>query len=430
MHTRVTTEIASDLQRELAMRRRGGVLPGGSLHFSLRNTMRTLRDPLGLIHEHYDRYGPVFTIRTLHFPFVWALGAQATHEITVSKAESFSWREGRYRDLHPLLGDGMLNIDGQLHWGVRRVLLPAFHREHVMGLTSTILEEAVAARATLAPGTDVDLYEWTRDVAIRIALRALLGLDLDRRAEHALAEAYEIALAFHGEPFYKQLVRGPGTPYARVQANRRILDGYIVDEIARRRERDEPGAGIIGMLLAARDEHGNPLPAQMIRDHVVTILFAGHDTTTATLTFLLHELAHAPAAREALRRWPPAWIGPRRTVEDVEVAGVRVPANTDIHYTSWGTHHLHDLWEDPFRFDPDRFLPERFAAMPKGAYIPFGGGSRTCLGKRFGEVELRALTAVLCSNLRFAAVAGQPLEVVTTPTLGPKDGLSLRVTRR
>jgi cytochrome P450 len=201
-----------------------------------------------------------------------------------------------------------------------------------------------------------------------------------------------------------------------------------------------------------------------VRDQAVTLLFAGHDTTTATLTFLLYELGRTPHARaaveheldatlsggrprpeqldgsalpvlertidETLRRYPPAWVGPRRSTRAVRLAGVDVPPGVLVHYCSWATHHLDALYPDPLAFEPDRFLPERAAALPRGAYVPFGGGSRMCLGKRFGQTELRALAAVLLSRVRLEPEPGQPVRIETTPTLGPKGGLRARVRAR
>jgi cytochrome P450 len=107
-----------------------------------------------------------------------------------------------------------------------------------------------------------------------------------------------------------------------------------------------------------------------------------------------------------------------------------VPAEIGVHYSSWATHHLPELFPEPFRFDPDRFLPEREAALPRGAYVPFGAGSRMCLGKRFGEYELRALAAVLLRRMRLEPVSDAEPTVVTTPTLGPKGGLRFIVRLR
>jgi cytochrome P450 len=257
-------------------------------------------------------------------------------------------------------------------------------------------------------------------------------------------------------------MRGPGSPYARTQKARRQLDALVHAEIAERRRAGDPGRGVLGMLLGATDGDGAPLSVAAIRDQAITLLFAGHDTTTATLTFLLYELAGAPEAREALeaeldaagppapeqldgtqlpvlertlmetlRRYPPAWIGPRRAIRDVTLAGVPIPAGAFVHYSSWATHHLAQLYPEPFRFEPDRFLPERAAQLPKGAYVPFGGGSRMCLGKRFGEVELRALTAVLLRRFRIEPVpGGPPMRVATSPTLGPKGGLRVTASAR
>jgi cytochrome P450 len=123
-------------------------------------------------------------------------------------------------------------------------------------------------------------------------------------------------------------------------------------------------------------------------------------------------------------------VGPRRTTRDVTLAGTPVPAEIGVHYSSWATHHLPELFPEPFRFDPDRFLPEREAALPRGAYVPFGGGSRMCLGKRFGEYELRALAAVLLRRMRLEPVSDAEPTVVTTPTLGPKGGLRFIVRTR
>jgi cytochrome P450 len=134
--------------------------------------------------------------------------------------------------------------------------------------------------------------------------------------------------------------------------------------------------------------------------------------------------------KETLRCYPAAWVGPRRTTRDVTLGGVPVPAEIGVQYSSWATHHLPELYPDPFRFDPDRFLPEREAALPRGAYIPFGGGSRMCLGKRFGEYELRALATALLSRVRLEPVSAAEPRIVTTPTLGPKGGLRFVVRAR
>ena len=289
-------------------------------------------------------------------------------------------------------------------------------------------------------------------------------MDATGGRERTLAAAFEASLAIHGEPVLVQMLPFPRSPRARAIAARKALDSVVHAEIEERRRRGDPGRGVLGLLLSASDDGGTPLRTSVVRDQAVTLLFAGHDTTTTTFTFLVHELGRNPRARgavedeldrvlrgknptaaeldgsalpvlerslkETLRRYPPAWVGPRRTTRDVTLEGVPVPSEIGVHYSSWVTHHLPHLYPDPCRFDPDRFLPEREASLPRGAYVPFGGGSRTCLGKRFGEYELRALAAVLFSRVRLEPLSRQEPRVVTTPTLGPKGGLRFIVRGR
>jgi cytochrome P450 len=464
MDVRLVSRIAEDVRRERRVRRRAQ-LPPGSVAPSWANTRRIISDPLGLLLEHERRYGPVFTIRLLHEPIVWAIGAEVNHQILVSEFDAFCWREGRFADLWPLLGDGMLNIDGAYHRDFRMLMLPAFHRDYIAAVAETMIEEAVAAAESLAEGQVLEAYHWTRELALRIALRGLLGLDITGGREQELATEFEESLAIHGEPVPLQLLLLPRTPLARAIAARKRLDALVRAEIDDRRRRGDPGRGVLGLLLSATDESGAPLPAGAVRDQAVTLLFAGHDTTTTTFTFLLHELGRVSSARravedeldvalsggrnptpadldghalpvlertlkETLRCYPAAWVGPRRTIRDVTLAGVPVPAEIGVQYSSWATHHLPELYPDPFRFDPDRFLPEREAALPRGAYIPFGGGSRMCLGKRFGEYELRALATVLLTRVRLEPVSAVEPRIVTTPTLGPKGGLRFYVRAR
>jgi cytochrome P450 len=167
----------------------------------------------------------------------------------------------------------------------------------------------------------------------------------------------------------------------------------------------------------------------------MTLLFAGHDTTTSTVTFLFYELARNPgdhdldlAIDETLRMYPPAWIGPRRSVDPFELHGVRVPGGVLVNYCSWASHHLAEVFPEPFRFRPERFTEEARAALPKGAYVPFGGGSRTCIGMRFGLLEVRTIAAAIRERFSLElAEPERPLSIRQMPTLSPRGGLPVVV---
>ena len=242
-----------------------------------------------------------------------------------------------------------------------------------------------------------------------------------------------------------------------MQIAARKLDTLIYDEIPTRRETGRRGLDILSLLLDAEDEDGNSLNDTQVRDEVMTLLFAGHDTTTSTVSFMFYELARQPAiaARlhaeqqtlcggttpsaeqllggalpelemvidETLRKYPPAWVGPRRAVEKFEFAGYTIPRLAFVNYCSWASHHLPDVYAEPEAFRPERFAPDARAALPKGAYVPFGGGSRTCIGMRFGQLEVRTIAAMLLEHCTLSLPADFELSIRQMPTISPKQGL-------
>jgi cytochrome P450 len=454
--------LADDAAMELRIR---GNYPPGPSGFSLRRTHQIAHDPLPLLLGAYEEYGPIFTMRILHTRAVFMLGPEANHFVTVSHPECFHWREGSFGDLIPLLGDGLLTIDGDYHDRARAIMLPAFHRRQLEAIVESMTSEATAAVTALPRGEVVDFYEWMRNLAMRIAMRALLGLDPDEAGKGAAAaEHFERALAFYGTEYALRFLRGPGTPWRRLIASRRVLDEIVYGEIARRRAEDDMGGrDILSLLLAARGEAGEAFTDKEVRDQVMTLMFAGHDTATSTLTFMMYELARHPDVAERLREesdqvlggeppsvetlerempyldmvldevlrlYPPAWVGPRRAVCDYEFGGYAVPRGAYVNYSSWASHRLPEVFPDPEAFIPERFTRERKAALPRGAYIPFGGGQRICIGKRFGQTEVKLVATLLLQNLRLDALPGRTVTVRQMPTLSPKGGLEMRVRPR
>jgi cytochrome P450 len=359
----------------------------------------------------------------------------------VSHAKNFLWRAGHLRDLIPLLGDGLLTIDGPIHRLHRKLMLPAFHRERIQAATGVMQEEIDRALVELVPGEVLDVYDWTRRLALRVAMRALFGLDPDRAKAGGLnaAHEFESALSFYSRDYFLQLMRGPGTPFTRMLKSRARLDALIYEEIDRRSASGERGEDILSMLLDATDEDGASLGRTQVRDEVMTLLFAGHDTTTSTVAFMFYELSRNPAVLddpevsvemildETLRKYPPAYIGPRRSVEAYEFKGQRVPANAHVEYCSWASHHLPDVFPEPFEFRPQRFTEENKAKLPQSAYVPFGGGSRTCIGMRFGQAEIALIGRTILERFRLDLLPGYELKIRQAPTISPRAGLPMRV---
>ncbi len=445
--------------------RRRHLFPPGPKQFDLGLTRRFTHDPLPILLDLYDRHGPIFSLRLLHRRMVFMLGPEANQFILVSHPELFHWREGNFADLWPLLGDGLLTIDEGYHDRARKIMMPAFHREQIESSTRTMAAEADAALAALTPGAVVDVYAWMRNLAMRIAMRALLGLDPDDGGHGAAAaHHFERALGFYGTEPQLRLLRGPLTPWSRMLESRRVLDRIILEEIARRRRApDTERLDVLSLLLSARDESGQGLSDQEVHDQVMTLMFAGHDTSTSTVSFLLYETARHPEiadklrheadrtlrgqaptpeqlARElpylemvmdeTLRLYPPAWIGPRRSVQEYEFGGHTVPRDAYVNYSSWASHRLPDVFADPETFRPERFTPERKAALPRGAYVPFGAGARICIGKRFGQTEVKLASAMLLARYRLELLPGHTMHVRQMPTLSPEGGLRVRLHER
>ncbi len=460
---RLTSNPLRRVYEDVAVEVRGrGKYPPGPRDFNWARTRQAVRDPLPLLLGGYEEFGPIFSMRFLHITSIWMLGPEANHYVTVGHPENFHWRESSFGDLIPLLGDGLLTVDDAYHDRARAIMLPAFHREQVEASTAAMVAEAEAALATLRPDTVVDIYAWMRGLAMRIAMRALLGLDPDDDGKGALAaEKFEEALGYFGIDFALRLVRGPGSPWSRLMAARAVLDRIVYEEIERRRAAPDSGRrDILSLLVGARGEHGEQFTDSEIRDQVMTLMFAGHDTSTSTVTFALWELAHHPdvlarlceeqdrvlggapptidqmekelpyldtVVDEVLRLYPPAWIGPRRAVRDFEWGGYRVPRGAYVNYCSWASHRLPEVFPEPEAFVPERFTRERKAALPRGAYVPFGGGRRVCIGKRFGLIEVKLVTTMLLQALRADALPGRAMTVRQMPTLSPLGGLKMRL---
>ncbi|HEU4706264.1 MAG TPA: cytochrome P450 [Solirubrobacterales bacterium] len=454
--------VFGDLWEELRER---GKFPPGRTDFSWARTHQIAHDPLPLLLAAYEEFGPIFSLRLLHSRVVFMLGPEANHFVTVAHPENFHWRESSFGDLIPLLGDGLLTVDDDYHDRARAIMMPAFHREQVAVATEAMATEADAAIAALPLGEVVDVYEWMRSLAMRIAMRALLGLDPDEAGKGAAAaEHFERALGYYGIDFHLRLVRGPGSPWRKLVSSRKVLDEIVFGEIAARRAKPDSGRrDILSLLVGARGAGGEEFTDTEIRDQVMTLMFAGHDTSTSTLTFMLYELARHPEVvrrlheeqdrvlsgasptagqlekempyldmvlDEVLRLYPPAWIGPRRAVREFEFGGCTVPRDAYVNYCSWASHRLPEVFPEPEAFVPERFTRERKAALPRGAYVPFGGGSRICIGKRFGQTEVKLVATKLLQQLRMEALPGRTMTIRQMPTLSPKGGLKMRIKER
>ena len=359
--------------------------------------------------ETYERFGPVFTLRLLHSNVVFMLGPAANHYILVSHASDFQWREGHFRDLIGLMGDGLLTIDGDFHRRSRRIMLPAFHRENIAASVETIRrgdrarDRAARARARRSTSTT---GRATSRCASRCARCSASTPTAGQARAIDAAGLFEEALAFYASDYLLRVFRGTRSPWGRMQQAARKLDILIYAEIAERRASGRRGSDILSLLLDAEDEDGNRLNDMQIRDEVMTLLFAGHDTTTSTISFMFYELARQPADRrsgcapsrtrcctggrptaaqllggelaelemvldETLRKYPPAWVGPAaRRCETSSSKACRSPRARSSTTARGPPTTCPTSSTEPEAFRPERFTPEATGRAAEGRLRP------------------------------------------------------------
>ncbi len=428
-------------------------------HFSYQMGKELYENPLGTLMKYHREFGPVFTLRFLGLEMVFLIGPEANQQILVSEYRDFSWEKGLLGELIPFLGYGLLTTDDEDHDRARKLLAPAFYPARIKSYGERMVERAVAAVEMLDSGDIIELHGWTRKLALKIAGDVLLGMETSEEKAAFFAEHFEKGLSYYGGYFWQSLVlRGPGTPHSRMKKHIEKLDEVIEEEIQTRRRWPPGNSQALLDLLVHAEVDGDRLSHREIRDHLFTLLFAGHDTTAATVAWLFTLICRHPevynklqneidehlqgqqptsedlfgempyldqVVKETLRLYPPAWFGPRMTNKDVEVYGHQIPAHTHVTYCSWMTHRLPELFPDPEAFDPERFTDEKFRALQPGAYVPFGRGPRTCIGMRFGELEAKIIVCVLMQRFRMELFPGQQFCVRTVPTISPREGVEI-----
>jgi cytochrome P450 len=368
-----------------------------------------------------------------------------------------------------LLGQGLLTSEGELHRRQRRLIQPAFHASRIAAYADAMTAEAAAlpARAGWAQGAVRDVAADMSDLTFRIVGRTLFGTDLATDSA-AVARALTEFLArfprvmLPGGPLLNRL---PLPSTRRLDAARIELDRVVYRLIAEHRARGD-GDDVLSMLLAAREEDGVPMPDRQVRDEVLTLMLAGHETTANTLawSWLLLDQHRRAAARmhaevdalpgpptvddlpalpvthavvaESMRLYPPVWVVGRRMLEVATLAGWTVPAGSIVAASQWVTHRDARWWTDPLVFRPERWLTVdghfdlAAPGQPRGAYFPFGAGRRVCIGESFAWTEAVLALATLARDWAPALVPGHPVALRPAVTLRPLHGLRMTLHRR
>ncbi|MGA8576401.1 MAG: cytochrome P450 [Candidatus Cybelea sp.] len=410
------------------------------------------------------RYGNVVAFALPWRSYVFINEPALIKEILVTQQHAFSKSLGT-RVLRLLLGDGLLTSEDPLHRQMRRIVQPAFHRERIAEYAQIMERDATEFVERLATDRQFDAHRAMTELTLRIATETLFGSD-ESESSSAVAEALRLMMNEFPAmltPLGALRQRLPLRNTRRFWRARSMLDAIIYGLIARRRRDGSDRSDALSLLLAAFDAEAAPLchperssrsersrraGDEQVRDEIMTLFMAGHETTANLLTWTLYLLAQnaevderaGAAARdgdrtylervlkEVLRLYPPAWIMGREALRDVTLGdGSFIPATTTVFLAPLILHRRAEFFPDPERFDPDRWLG---ADPPPFSYVPFGGGARRCIGEEFALREAGIVLESLLRRYRFTLAPGARVAVAPLVTLRPAGPVTMLAVRR
>lgn len=429
----------------------------------LKGTLGRIRsEPLAVYGEAWRRYGDYVSIRALPGIYFYLLvHPDAVEHVLAKNARNYRKPDVLIKPVSKFLGNGIFASDGELWLRQRRLMQPAFGRAELANLGAGMArraQELVEEWRRGPAGRPVDMAQEMMRLTLGIVSRALFSRDVS-------AEADELGQAIRNNFHYvsDRMNSKPGLPlWVPTATNRRfrhhqaVLEGVVLRLIEERRQSPGDQRDLLGTLLAAEDEEtGEKMSDRQLKDEVMTLLLAGHDTVGAALSWAwyllaehpdiqrdLHDEAAAalgdglpsaadlgklPLARavfeETLRLYPPAWGLPRESIGPDEIGGRAIRPKTIITLSQWLTHRHPDYWERPEEFRPSRFLERAAANRSRYAYFPFGAGPRVCIGNNFALMEGTLILAQVARAFRVELVPGQAITPDTTFTLRPKEGV-------
>ncbi|HST51697.1 MAG TPA: cytochrome P450 [Pyrinomonadaceae bacterium] len=454
------------------MSSRRNLPPGPGNNFPGQQLLAFRRSPTDFLTNVARRYGDISHFRLGRRAVYFLNRPEYVKDVLVTHQDNF--RKGLALERAKFLfGGGLLTSEGELHRRQRRLVQPAFQRQRVAAYAEMMVRHAARVRASWEGVREFDVAREMRRLTLLVVCEALFGADVRADADAVDEAVSSVIRRFQLFPTPWSIARRALTKLTARASRRDATTRDKLDAIIFRiiRERQRGGAGgndLLAMLLAAKDgEPGKdfepcPMSDSQVRDEVITLFMAGHETTANALTWTWHLLSKYPEAEakfhgeldavlagrlptaedaprlrytemvfaEAMRLYPPSWILSRRAVGDYEVGGYALPAGSLVIVSPYVMHHDERYFPAPRRFDPERWTEASSASRPEYSYFPFGGGARRCIGEGFAKLEALLILATLAQVWRLKAVADEPVELQPGMVLRARHGIRLRPVRR
>lgn len=415
--------------------------------------------------------GPLCYTRLLGKRIYFVNDAEFVKRILLDNVGNYPKSVTYRNNLRPFLGDGLLISEGEFWKRQRRLAQPAFHLRRLRALASTMAGCAAAMAARWSDGTIVDVMAQMNAVTMEIVAKTLFGTDVSAEIGE-VAEAMAVLQEETGRVRFTAflelpefVVRPRGRAFRRAVATLdRIVNRIVAERRAAASRGEPPRDDLLSMLLEARDaDTGESMTDRQLRDELVTLFLAGHETTAIALAWTFHLLAQNPepeaklhaevdavlggrdapafedlermpyarmVAEEAMRLYPPAYVFSRRSLAEDRLGPYRMPAGAHIVISPYALHRRPDYWPEPEAFHPARFAPGAEQSRPRYAYLPFGGGPRVCIGSAFAMMEHAIVLGAVARRWRLEAIPGREVRTEPRITLRPKGGLPMRVRTR
>lgn len=417
-------------------------------------------DSLGFMERLHAEFGPIAAFHLGALPFVVAFDPPLIEEALVTKNRVYE-KHALMHHLTPVLGQGLLMSEGAFWRRQRKLMQPSFSRQALSAYCDVMLRQTYAMLARWKNGASVDLQTEMSGLTIRIAAETLLGVTVEEHAQ-TIGWAQEIIQ----EEFSERIGSVFNFPFwAPTPANMRLrsaitaLEKIIFEaiETCRSRGADEPH--LLARLIQAKDDDGQGMSDQQLRDEAMTLLLAGHETTANAMSWIWALLDEDPEVAEAARRdlqshvgdreltghdlcgltgvhqivkeamrlRPPAYVHGRRATVDTTLGSHRIPAGTNVLLSQWVVQRDPRFYDDPLAFRPQRWTSAFEKQIPRYAYFPFSGGPRVCIGNDFALMEAALITAVVLPRFRFELETDGPVKPWPSITLRPRGGLPAKL---
>jgi cytochrome P450 len=422
------------------------------------------RDPLGFFRSCADEYGDIVSLRLGAWPTLLLNHPDYLEYVLVRNHRNFVKNRFFWRHVQAIFGQGLLTSEGDYWHQQRRLAAPAFTNKKVGTYSATMIDLTNRMLDGWRDGDIRDIHAEMMMLTLRIAAKTLFSAEVEEdvvEIDKAVNDmTLEIASRF-SRPFYiPDTVPLPG--HLRYRRGLRRVERVVERMIASRRSSSENHGDVLSMLMQARDENGRGMSDRQLRDEVITMLLAGHETTALALSWTcyllsqhpnvdarvyeelrrmfegrqltLQDIAQLPVMEstfnESIRLFPPVWTIGREAVESCEIGGYRVPAGTTIFMSPWVIHHDSRFFERPEAFRPERWTPQFLRVLPRFAYLPFGGGQRICIGKSFAIQEGIVILSMVLQRFRLEWTEDSEILPLPSITLRPQGNVSVRLIAR